>query len=139
MQFMEPENEIMLIRAFTIAYVLVATVSAYFNANYEFLYYAIFISALIFIIQINYKKFHLAIPILALLSFVGFLHFLGGMLSVDGVRLYDMRFANNIFEYDNIVHFFGAFSVMLLVYNILIRHIDREFQKHRVLIPFLLI
>ncbi len=136
---MDKESEFMLIRAFTLAYMVIFVASALLLRNFEFVYYAIFVSIVILVIQLNYRKLHLTIPLLLLLSFVGFLHFLGGSLYIDSIRLYDMRFANGLLGYDNILHFFGAFSIALLAYNILIPHLDRDFKKHNLLLPFLLV
>ncbi len=74
-----------------------------------------------------------------MLSILGFLHFLGGEFRISGTRLYDLKFLNGIFEFDNVVHFFGGLATALLGYNMLLPHIDTKFKKHHIVLPFLII
>ena len=62
-----------LILIFTVAYLVAFTVNAVFLANFEFLYYAVLMVALIYVIIIINKRLHLAFLILRPLVLAYFL------------------------------------------------------------------
>ncbi len=109
--------EINLLLVFSFLYVAFFLLNAVLHGNFEFFYYAIIVVALILFVNINYEKFHLSKSVLFGLALLGFFHLLGGSWYLGGIRLYDHYFW--IFKYDNFVHFFGGFVMLLISYSIL--------------------
>lgn len=75
---------------FTLIYLVVFTILAILEGNYEFLYYTVLMTGLIFIAIKFYRKFHLSYGIMVGLTTIGVLHIFGGNVSVFGTRLYDL-------------------------------------------------
>jgi len=81
------------------------------SAKTELAYYNLFL-VLVFVV-IFMKKTDIPIPYLAGLLFVGILNALGGLLYIDGVRLYDVFFG--ILRIDMVIHFLGTFFALLIL------------------------
>ena len=116
--------------SFMFVYKLVFSIHAYFNKNYEFLYYSIFIIAITWYI---YKKQHalwLSNKIVLGIAIVGLLHFAGGSIFIGPTRLYDLTLIGGI-HYDNVVHAFATFVGTFISYNLLSLHMPSHVQEHR--------
>ncbi|MBU0957333.1 MAG: hypothetical protein KKF56_00835 [Nanoarchaeota archaeon] len=85
--------------------------------NKEFIYYDAILLPLVLLVYVLHRKLRLHLPILGLIWFVFLMHAAAGVMFFQGMRLYDMVFW--IFKYDNIVHFFGIFTVAFVVYNLI--------------------
>ena len=121
---MEEGTTLKLMLAFTIGYIFVFTIFALLNKNYEFLYYTVVMSLILFIIILYHKKIHLSSHIMAGLTIVGAMHIFGGNIYLSGTRLYDLYLIPNLFKYDNFVHFIGTFTATFIVYSLLYPHLD---------------
>jgi len=124
------KNKNYLIVFFTVGYLLAFSVDAFAHSNWEFLYYIILMTVLIFtIVSIN-KRLHLAFFIILNLSLLGFLHLFGGNFHVGLVRLYDYYFIADILRYDNIIHTYGTFIATVALYSLLSPYISKELKSH---------
>ena len=125
---------------FTIAYLAIFTILAIINKNYEFLYYTIILSALIFIIVLYHKKIHLSKTILFGLTVLGAMHIFGGNIHILGTRLYDIwLIPPNILKYDSIVHAFGIFVATFVTYSFIHPHLDKKINHNALLLSLILI
>tara|TARA_Y100000310_G_scaffold173181_1_gene173307 strand:- start:6907 stop:7542 length:636 start_codon:yes stop_codon:yes gene_type:complete len=121
------KNHIILL--FTIVYLIAFTANAFFWLNFEFLYYTVVMSILIYAIVIIYKRLHLASFILVNLSLLGFFHLLGGNFYWGQTRLYDLYFLEGIIRYDNLVHTYATFIATLTLYSLLNNFIDEKIRS----------
>lgn len=134
----EYKNHI-LVLIFTLGYLLLFTTIAFYQNNYEFLFYSLIISLLIVFILNLHNRFFLPLPIVIGLSLGGLFHVLGGTLIIDGVRLYDVYLIGQIFRYDNFVHVFNSFVATLITYNLLSRQFVSRHHQESILLPIVLI
>jgi len=84
----------------------------------EFFIYAILIILVIMGLWGQFRKLPFSFWTLFILEFGIIIHFLGGLVFIDGKRLYDCYAFS--FRYDKYVHFVNAFAVGLLLQNIFI-------------------
>jgi hypothetical protein len=84
---MDEKIELKIIVFFTVGYLSLFTLLAIINQNYEFLYYTVIISGLIFLIAFCHKKIHLNIYLLWGLTILGALHILGGNIYIFTTRV----------------------------------------------------
>ena len=136
---LKEETELRILLFFTIGYLIFFTILALLNKNYEFLYYAIVMSSILFIIILYHKKIHLSPHIIAGLTIVGALHIFGGNIYLNGTRLYDIWLIPNLLKYDHLVHFIGTFTVTFVMYSLLYPHLDKKLEHNRILLSILLI
>ena len=95
----------LLVVFFTLFYLIFFTAYAVSQSNYEFIFYAL-IFLLLFELGIYiHKNIELPAFIIIGLSLLGFMHIIGGNISVAGERLYDTVFLLDLVKYDNIIHF----------------------------------
>lgn len=90
---------------------------ALFLKNYEFVYYILVLLPLFISTYFLRKRIKLHLPIFVLVSLLFIMHCAGGILSFGGVRLYDTYFW--LIKYDNIMHFFGSFILVFVVYSLM--------------------
>ncbi|MBN1778868.1 MAG: DUF2238 domain-containing protein, partial [Candidatus Buchananbacteria bacterium] len=124
------KNKNYLIIFFTIGYLVAFALEAFGRGNWEFVYYIVMMTVLIYIIVSINKRLHLAFFIIWNLSFLGFLHLLGGNFYLHGIRLYDYYFIPDILRYDNIVHTYGTFIATVALYSLLSPYISKNLKKH---------
>ena len=134
------KNRNYLIFIFTVSYLAAFTVNALFQGNFEFLYYTVLMTTLIYIVVfvIN-RRFYLAFFILANLSLLGFLHLAGGNFEIAGQRLYDFYFVPDIIRYDNIVHTYGTFIVTLTLYSLFADFINERIRQRYFIFSMMLV
>lgn len=93
---------------FTLFYLVFFTIFAIVRGNYEFIFYSL-VFLLLFELGIYiHKQIQLPAFIIIGLSLLGFMHILGGNISITGERLYDKIFFFGLLRYDNIVHVVGS-------------------------------
>ena len=137
---MKEKTELRLIFYFTLAYLFLFTIISLVKKNYEFVYYIVVLVALLFIVVLYHKRFHLTAHVLIGLTVLGVLHLVGGNVYVFGTRLYDLwLIPPNIFKFDNLVHAFATFVATFVVYNLLHPHLDRKIHHQPVLLSLLLV
>lgn len=132
-------NKLKAMLFFTIGYLIIFTVTAIINRNYEFLYYTIIMSILIAITILYHKKFHLSTGVIAGLTLVGAMHIFGGNIYIGNTRLYDIWIIDGIVKYDFIVHFIGIFVATLIAYSLLHPYLDKRLRYNNLLLPLLLV
>lgn len=119
-----------LILVFTIVYLTAFTMNSIVYSNFEFLYYTIALSVLIYVTIYLHQKLHLGFFILFNLSLMGFLHLLGGNFHfADGTRLYDFYLIPYLFKYDNLIHSYATFIGTLAFYSLLVDTIGETIKK----------
>lgn len=136
---MKQETRLHILLIFTIAYLIVASVLAFINKNYEFLYYMIVMCVLMSIVLLYHKRFHLQNSIMVGLSLVGAMHVFGGTIRIGQTRLYDLWLIEGWLKYDHMVHLVGIFVATLVAYNLLYPHLDKKLEHNPVLISLLLV
>tara|TARA_Y100000310_G_scaffold342243_1_gene444544 strand:- start:1293 stop:1868 length:576 start_codon:yes stop_codon:yes gene_type:complete len=114
---MKYSNKLNLLFYFTLGYLFLFSILAIFNDNYEFLYYSIVLSVLLFGIVSYARKVYFPLEIVAGLVVFELLHILGGNLAFGGVRLYDYWLLEGV-RYDNVMHFLGSFLVGIAAYSL---------------------
>lgn len=115
---------------FTLSYVFAFTVNSFFQQNFEFLYYTLLMTALIYITIYIDRQLHLGFFIVFNLSLLGFLHLLGGnFYFADGIRLYDTYFIGHLIKYDNIIHTYATFIATFALYGLLTPFLDERLRK----------
>lgn len=113
----------------------VFTVIFLVKGNYEFLIYTMSIGFLIWLILKTDKKFNYS-----QIGKFGFalwllLHFLGGSLKINGIRLYDnilipiLGEPLNIFRYDQFLHVFCYFVFIFFVYAVVKNSLRENISK----------
>jgi len=136
---MNEKSKLEIVSIFTAAYLIIFTIFAAVNKNYEFLYYIIIMGILIGIGILYHKKIHLTLHIIIGLSILGFMHISGGIFYFNGARLYDIYLIGKVLRYDNLVHSFGIFVSTFVVYNLLKPHLDKKLIHNKYLISLILI
>ncbi len=137
---MQEKTELKLIFWFTMCYLIIFTILAIINKNYEFLFYTLIISALIFVIVLYHKKIHLTKNIILGLTIFGALHIFGGNIYILGTRLYELWLISpNILRYDNMVHTLGSFVATYVVYSFVHPHLDKKIKHNVILLSLILI
>lgn len=133
------ERKNYLILVFTLVYLLVFTINAFFQQNFEFLYYTVLMVVLISVVLYLNKFLHLAFFILFNLSLLGFFHLLGGNLYFGPIRLYDFYFVEGFIKYDNIVHTYAMFIVTITLYSLFSDYIDERIRQRYSIFALMLI
>lgn len=136
---MQRKTELKLMFYFTIIYLFIFTMLAMKNKNYEFLYYTVIMSALILLIVIYHKRFHLSTGVMAGLTLLGAMHIFGGNIYPWGTRLYDIWLIPGVFRYDNLVHFIGIFVATLVAYSLVHPHLDKRLGANKLLLSLILV
>jgi len=136
---MKEQTELKLIFYFIIAYMAVFTFIAVLEDNYEFIYYAIILFSLIFVIIVYYQKMHLSKSILLGATLWGIMHMLGGCIYIFGTRLYDFYLIPHLFRYDNLVHAFGTSLVTFVIYSLVRPHLDNNIKGNFLLLSLIIV
>jgi len=136
---MKSQLHLKLLFTFTICYLFIFTGLALLQKNYEFLYYTVIFSILLFIVVVYHQKLHLAYSTLIGAAGVGVLHFAGGTLYHQQIRFYDLWLIPNFFKYDNLIHFSATFIITFIAYNLLYPHLYKDIRQNRILIGLILV
>ena len=88
----------------------------------------LFMAIFMFFLTVHVKKIYMTKTMMFLLSIFEFLHLFGSLIVVNGVRLYDVRFFGQVFEYDNVVHFWAGAMLAYLVFIVIAR--DLKIEMH---------
>jgi len=119
--------------AFIASIVLLAAflAAAVLRSNYEFLFYACTLIVLIGILYLLDRRFDFSAAGLWGLDGWLLLHLVGGMGSLDGVRMYDVMLVSligppyDILRYDQFVHLYCYIVMGMLVFEALVQLLDR--------------
>ncbi len=136
---MQEKTKASIVLYFTIFYLFLFTIISMFNKNYEFIYYIFILTILIIAITSINKRVNLPVPLLGALTLIGVLHVIGGNIYMDGIRLYDLWFIQDVFRYDNLVHFLSMFAITLVLYNLLNPYLSEEIKKNSFLLYTILV
>lgn len=121
----EEEYYIKIFTNLMIIFLIILFILGIILGNYEFVYYNIVIIPIFIISYFIHKKINLHLPLFILVCLLIVLHFLGGLIVINGVRLYDINF---ILQYDNIIHFIEIFIVVFISYGVIYKYI-RPYSK----------
>src|SRR3989344_3263015 len=134
---MQERTKLRLMLWFTVFYLVIFTIIAVLNRNYEFLYYTAVMSILIIILISYREKIALSVGIAFGLTLVAAMHIFGGNIRIDGIRLYDIWFG--FLRYDNIVHIVGSFVAALFSYTFVHQHLNEKARRNKVLLAIIVI
>ncbi len=118
------KNKLIVLLIFTASYLILFTILAVLKKNYEFVFYSIFLFAILLFVRFYYKDLRLTVPILVLLSFFGALHTMGVNIYIGNTRLYEIYIYPRLFRYDNLVHIVGSFTAAMISFNFLRPYIE---------------
>ncbi|MEM4239580.1 MAG: DUF2238 domain-containing protein [Candidatus Woesearchaeota archaeon] len=127
---MQEKTVVSVISWFMMCYLVIFSIIAVAQRNYEFLLKAGIMVVFIIIILMYYQQLHLPISLMVCLTIFGIMHIMGGNLYIHSIRLYDTWLIPGIFRYDNLVHAFGTAITTLIAYNILVPRVGSP-QKYR--------
>jgi uncharacterized membrane protein YjdF len=112
------------VAAFTVLYLVAASVLAYTKGNQEFVFYIVVMLVLVGFVLAVHLKVRLTTLTLWGLSAWGFLHMAGGLVEVgsSGV-LYNLWLIPERLKYDQVVHAFGFGLTTWVCWQVLRRHL----------------
>ena len=73
---------VLIVLLFNLSYLMLAVLSATFDANYEFIFYIGVVIVVILIVVYFHRRYGLSLALLWLMSFWGFWHMAGGLVDV---------------------------------------------------------
>ncbi|MBD3252147.1 DUF2238 domain-containing protein [Candidatus Pacearchaeota archaeon] len=103
---------------FSIAYTLISAFLYLGRKNYEFLIYIGVLIFFIALISFLHLKYRFTTGTLLGISIWGLMHMLGGLVYINGTRLYGVMLLPFL-RYDQFVHFYCYIFVTLIAYQIL--------------------
>lgn len=120
---------------FSCLVLFVFTMIFLFNGNYEFLTYTFTIGILIYVLIKMDKKFYFSQIAKWGFSVWLLLHFLGGSIRIESVKLYDSILIDivgdplYIFRYDQFMHFFCYLVFAFFIYSIITPYLKNKVNK----------
>lgn len=136
--FMHESTKLKLMLYFTASYMIVFTIIALLNSNFEFLYYTLFMSLIIIVLIIYHEKLALSPGIAAGMMILAALHIFGGNIHINSMRLYDIWLFKGL-RFDNLVHIVGGYVAALLSYSFIYPHLNEKARNHKVLLALILL
>ena len=133
----EERHKITILYIAAIAYFLLSAFFYLNKGNQEFLYYIGLMVILISYFYFKHEEFKFTFEIYLGLFIIGFLHALGGVLYINGVKLYNIYFW--ILKYDNFVHFVASLIITLIAFNLLKPNLEQDFLKKPWKLGFLIV
>jgi uncharacterized membrane protein YjdF len=134
---MKINPKILFILLFNLLYLVPAVLSAASHANYEFILYIGVVVIAMLVIMRFYVRYGLSIALLWFLSFWGFLHMTGGLVSVplswstagESKVLYNLWLIEEKFKFDQFVHAYGFGTTTWLIWQVLSRTLAGKFNR----------
>lgn len=117
---MKEKTVVSAIAFFMMCYLVLFSIIAVVQKNYEFIYWAGITTVFIVIILVYYQQLHLPVSLIVCLTIFGAMHIMGVNIHIGSARLYDLWLIPQILKYDNLVHAFGTAIATLIAYNILL-------------------
>ena len=116
---------------------IIGCFTAYFliKGNYEFLFYAVTLGILSFIIEKTDRIFNYSNLAKIGFNIWLFLHFSGGTFKIAGTKLYDTVLIPiigepfNILRYDQIIHGYCYFVITMFMYSVVLYISDKKANK----------
>lgn len=136
---MEEKTKLKVLFYFTISYLIFFAIMSVIKENYEFLFYSSIIAVLISIVVLYHKQMRLTYYVLFGLAMLGVLHISGGNITIFGTRLYDFFLIPGLLRYDQLVHAFGTFVLIFVIYGLLFPYLDNRAKQNPLLISLLLV
>tara|TARA_Y100000310_G_scaffold110949_1_gene109358 strand:+ start:1361 stop:1936 length:576 start_codon:yes stop_codon:yes gene_type:complete len=107
-------------------------IKAFSVGNFEFVgYWIVLVSLFLIVVKIS-DKFKIPTWAIGLFSIWSVLHMAGGLLRINGLRLYDFIFFNIlgdpffILKYDQVIHAYCYFAISILIYFILKNYVKKS-------------
>ena len=134
---MKIDPKVIFILLFNIIYIALAAFSAVSRANYEFILYIGVVVIAMLVVMRFYIRYGLSIALLWLLSFWGFFHMIGGLVSVpyhwstggESKVLYNLWLIEEKLKFDQFVHAYGFGTTTWLIWQVLSRTMARKFNQ----------
>lgn len=111
-----------------IKFLLIFLVIAIIRGNHEFVYYDLIILPLVLFTYFIHKQLKLHLPVFIMVCLIFLMHAGGGVIHINGIRLYDIFFS--FIKYDQIVHFFGSFIIVFVVYSLIQDYLYKNQKKN---------
>lgn len=116
---------------------IVSTILFWQSRNIEFIYYnALFFIILLFIVVTN-RRLNLGVPVLLALSLLIIMHLSGGLIPVNGARLYDFSFGP--LPFDKIHHFVLGLVFAFLTASLFIDTLKWKVAKPKLFFFFIIL
>lgn len=107
-------------------------IKALIDKNYEFLgYWIVLVVLFLLVIRLD-KKFNFPLWGISLFSIWSILHMAGGLIKINGTRLYDLMLIPligdpfYILKYDQVIHAFCYFAISVLVFYVLKNYFNKK-------------
>jgi uncharacterized membrane protein YjdF len=107
-------------------------IKAFMAKNYEFLGYWIVLVALFLVVVNLDKKYNFPLLAIWFFSIWSMLHMAGGLIKINGIRLYDTILIPLIgdpffiFKYDQFIHIYCYFAIAILVYFVIKKYVPNK-------------
>lgn len=107
-------------------------IKAFIAKNYEFLGYWVVLVILFFVVVSLAEKFKLPTLSIALFAIWSILHMAGGLIVINGTRLYDTILIPligepfSILKYDQVIHAYCYFAIAILSYFIVKKYVPNK-------------
>ena len=126
-RFTDEEFRIKFLTFIVIKSLIIFFIIALILKNKEFIYYDLILLLVVLLTYFIHKKLKIHLPLLIMIWIIFLIHAGGGVLYINGTRLYDITFS--FIKYGMIVHFFGIFVSVFVIYN-LIHNLFGEKEKY---------
>ncbi|MEI7719343.1 MAG: DUF2238 domain-containing protein [archaeon] len=118
--------------AITLLVLIGFLVKALLAKNFEFIGYWIVLVALFLVVVKLDKKYNFPLPAIWFFSIWSMLHMAGGLLKINGTRLYDTILIPligepfSILKFDQVIHIYCYFAIAILSYFIVKKYIPNK-------------
>ncbi|VVB81724.1 Uncharacterised protein [uncultured archaeon] len=116
---------------------IVSTILFWQDKNIEFIYYNILFFIILSFIVVTNRRLNLGVPVLLALSMLIIIHLSGGLIPVDGARLYDASFGP--LPFDKIHHFVLGLVFAFLTASLFIDTLEWKLRKPKLFFFFILL
>lgn len=116
---------------------IVSTILFWQSKNVEFIYYNVLFFLILLFIFFTQRKLNLGVPVLIGLSLLVVMHLSGGLLNIEGLRLYDVSIGP--LPFDKIHHFVLGLVFAFLTVSLFIDTLKWKVNKPRLFFFFVLL
>lgn len=128
---MKEQNERFL-KYFLLFYMFFSVMIFWANRNYEFLYYTLILSIIMYFAIIHRKKFMLSNYLVGGFILYLILHTLGADTYIFGITVFDIWLIPKVIRYDQLVHMYGGFLIAILTSTVLSQFIIDKFKNTKI-------
>jgi len=104
--------------------------------NTEFFYYSIVALLALVVLFFLHKRVRFPLLLLVSLALWGALHFIGGLVHIEGVVIYELTWFG--LGYDNYIHLVSSFIVTIIAYSLLEPGLNKKIKGRKIYLGILL-